>query len=449
MSGLVDAAEANGSTIEAVAQIHPPPPLANMADNDTSRRMVTRPKNTSMCRRSAQPFRFITYITLLTFVLLVTMGKEAYDEYKRNLRDHETNSARYLVLASGASSPSDEEELSHSLLKGNFPPTRSIPSSSIRVGDLVLLEKNQRVPADLILLRTSDSSGTCFIRTDQLDGETDWKLRIAVPATQKLPFDHELLNLDAEIYADAPSKDIHAFIGTSTINTLPTVSSNEVPMVQVPTIKPLSAENVLWANTVLAAGDARGDEYESPTDESWAIGPRNQSLAKILCAVSFVLSVALVALNGFRGFWYIYVFQFLILFSSIIPISSLSTGVQLATRGCHDMSARIRDVVLSLALCHNVTPVTNDDGSVTYQASSPDEVAIVNWTSSVGLTLTFRDRTRIELRTPSGTTLAYDVLEIFPLHPNLSVWAPLCTIHIRKSSQIVQRNDWLKEDMAK
>lgn len=31
--------------------------------------------------------------------------------------------------------------------------------------------------------------------------------------------------------------------------------------------------------------------------------------------------MALVALNGFRGTWYIYVFRFLILFSSIIPIS--------------------------------------------------------------------------------------------------------------------------------
>jgi phospholipid-translocating ATPase len=127
------------------------------------------------------------------------MGKEAYDDYKRNLRDREANSACYLVFASGASLPSDEEELSCSLLEGDFPPTRSVPSSSIRVGDLVLLEKNQRVPADLILLRTSDASGTCFIWTDQLDGETDWKLRVAVPATQKLPFDHKLLNLDAEI----------------------------------------------------------------------------------------------------------------------------------------------------------------------------------------------------------------------------------------------------------
>jgi phospholipid-translocating ATPase len=78
------------------------------------------------------------------------MGKEAYDDYKRNLRDCEANSARYLVLASGASSPSDEEELSHSLLESDFLPTCSIPSSFIRVSDLVLLEKNQRVPANLI-----------------------------------------------------------------------------------------------------------------------------------------------------------------------------------------------------------------------------------------------------------------------------------------------------------
>lgn len=33
---------------------------------------------------------------------------------------------------------------------------------------------------------------------------------------------------------------------------------------------------------------------------------------------------------------------------------SLSTGVQLATRGRRDMSSRVHDVVLSLALCHNV-----------------------------------------------------------------------------------------------
>ncbi|KAI0261943.1 hypothetical protein BC834DRAFT_829493 [Gloeopeniophorella convolvens] len=509
-----------------------------------------------------------TYIAPLAFVLLVTMGKEAYDDYKRNLRDREANSALYLILSPpSATSPAQtaEDDLSQSLLEADLPPTRSVPSSSIRVGDLVLLEKNQRVPADLVLLRTSDTSGTCFIRTDQLDGETDWKLRVAVPATQKLPTDKELLTLDADVYADAPIKDIHTFVGTFTINTPPGGAADEVPMTQVPTVEPLSAENVLWANTVLAAGSAIGlVVYTGPETRAVMNTSHPQTkvglldieinrLAKILCAVTFALSVALVALNGFRGLWYIYVLRFLILFSSIIPISlrvnldmgktvyahhimkdseipgtivrtstlpeelgrieyllsdktgtltqnememkklhmgtmsfgydtmdevthqlttafgadstharhgSLATGVQLATRGRRDMSSRVRDVVLSLALCHNVTPVTNDDGSVTYQASSPDEVAIVKWTESVGLTLTFRDRTHIELRTPTGSTLSYDILELFPFTSESKRMGIVVRdtaagelLFLQKGAdvvmaRIVQRNDWLEEETA-
>lgn len=125
------------------------------------------------------------------------MGKEAYDDYKRYQRDNEANSARYLILESvNEAVPLSRRE------EGAVPHTRPTPSSKIRVGDLVFLEKNQRVPADMILLRTSDSSGTCFVRTDQLDGETDWKLRVAVPTCQKLSSDEDLLSLDAEIYGD-------------------------------------------------------------------------------------------------------------------------------------------------------------------------------------------------------------------------------------------------------
>lgn len=202
----------------------------------------------------------MTYIAPLAFVLFVTMGKEAFDDYKRNLRDREANSMKYLIL----------EPPSHGRTGlDNGPHTRSVPSSSLRVGDLVHLEKNQRVPADLVLLRTSDASGTCFIRTDQLDGETDWKLRVAVPSTQQLASESELMSLDAEIYADAPIKDIHSFIGTFTVNNQPVLaaaststtnllSPTDVPMVPVPSIEPLTAENVLWSNTVLAAGSAVG-----------------------------------------------------------------------------------------------------------------------------------------------------------------------------------------------
>ena len=53
----------------------------------------------------------------------------------------------------------------------------SVASSDLKVGDVIYVEKGKRVPADLVLLRTSEATGSCFIRTDQLDGETDWKLR--------------------------------------------------------------------------------------------------------------------------------------------------------------------------------------------------------------------------------------------------------------------------------
>ncbi|KAK2460436.1 hypothetical protein APHAL10511_007601 [Amanita phalloides] len=509
----------------------------------------------------------VTYVAPLAFVLSVTTGKEAYDDYKRYLRDREANSQRYLVL----DYPSDKQSslLTEEEYLNSHANTRSAPSSSLRAGDLVLLEKNQRVPADMVLLHTTDASGTCFIRTDQLDGETDWKLRVAVPESQKLSAE-DIVRLDAEIYADAPIKDIHTFVGTFTLNTPPPAStlgsSDSVPLHTLPpSVSPLTAENVLWSNTVLAAGSAicfviyTGAETRAvmntshPGTKVGLLDLEINRLAKILCTVTFVLSLVLVALNGFRGPWYIYVFRFLILFSSIIPISlrvnldmgktvyahqimhdseipntivrtstlpeelgrityllsdktgtltqnememkklhmgtmsfgydsmdevahqlavafgapgeyaqfrqgSLATGAQLATRGRRDMSSRVRDVVLSLALCHNVTPVSNDDGTVTYQASSPDEVAIVTWTQSVGLTLVFRDRTRIELQDPMGSRLKFEVLNIFPFTSESKRMGIVVKdvqsgeiTFLQKGAdvvmaKIVQRNDWLEEE---
>ena len=143
----------------------------------------------------------MTYVAPLAFVLTVTMGKEAYDDYTRHLRDREANSQRYLVLDHASISSYDDGDIEADSASG-IPPTRSVPSSKLRVGDMVVLEKNQRVPADMVLLRTSDQAqGTCFIRTDQLDGETDWKLRVAVGWTQKLAGDRALLGIgEAEIY---------------------------------------------------------------------------------------------------------------------------------------------------------------------------------------------------------------------------------------------------------
>ena len=45
------------------------------------------------------------------------------------------------------------------------------------VGDIVRLKENEFIPADMVLLRTSDEKGECYIETKSLDGETNLKLK--------------------------------------------------------------------------------------------------------------------------------------------------------------------------------------------------------------------------------------------------------------------------------
>ena len=124
------------------------------------------------------------------------MIKEAYDDIKRWKRDREVNSRMYKRLTENG--------------------LVDIPASEIQVGYIIQIKTNQSVPSDMILLRTTEHAGGSFIRTDQLDGETDWKLRLAVSATQKLPSDSHLFQQDARVFAEKPRKAIYNFIGTYT-----------------------------------------------------------------------------------------------------------------------------------------------------------------------------------------------------------------------------------------
>lgn len=134
------------------------------------------------------------------------------------------------------------------------------------------------------------------------------------------------------------------------------------------------------------------------------------------------------------------------------------TGALPVSRARRDIAARLKDAVLALATCHNVTPVINDDGSTTYQASSPDEVAIVRWTESVGLTLTNRDRTKMTIRDSYGQHHVFQILHVFPFTSESKRMGIVIRDHntgelafVQKGAdvvmaKIVQKNDWLEEE---
>ncbi|XP_057382440.1 probable phospholipid-transporting ATPase IIB isoform X9 [Balaenoptera acutorostrata] len=139
------------------------------------------------------------------------------------------------------------------------------------------------------------------------------------------------------------------------------------------------------------------------------------------------------------------------------------------------VSSRVHEAVKAVALCHNVTPVYEARGAAgetefaeadqdfsddnrTYQASSPDEVALVQWTESVGLTLVNRDLTSMQLRTPSGQILTYCILQTFPFTSESKRMGVIVrdestaeiTFYMKGAdvamSTVVQYNDWLEEE---
>ncbi|CAH1759985.1 12143_t:CDS:2 [Entrophospora sp. SA101] len=56
----------------------------------------------------------------------------------------------------------------------------------VRVGDIIQLRNNDPVPADIIILSTSEPDGLCYVETKNLDGETNLKIRHCNNATSSL-----------------------------------------------------------------------------------------------------------------------------------------------------------------------------------------------------------------------------------------------------------------------
>ena len=178
------------------------------------------------------------------------------------------------------------------------------------------------MPADLILFKTTEQSGGVFIKTDQLDGETDWKLRKAIPFTQRQK-DEFLVHNDGDyVLADPPNDQIYKFQGQYVSN------SGEQDK------EGLSLENTIWANTVLASpGYILGMVVHTGVETRMAMNtsaPRQKTgtldmevnwLAKVLFVLMVVISALIIAADGFYGDWYFKFFRVILLLCAIIPIS--------------------------------------------------------------------------------------------------------------------------------
>uniref|UniRef100_A0A3P9KND3 Phospholipid-transporting ATPase n=1 Tax=Oryzias latipes TaxID=8090 RepID=A0A3P9KND3_ORYLA len=81
----------------------------------------------------------------------------------------------------------------------------------VRVGDFVKVVCNETVPADLLLLHTSDPNNVCHIETSNLDGETNLKQRNALPGlcTSNDVFEPESFN--CTVVCEKPNNNLNHF----------------------------------------------------------------------------------------------------------------------------------------------------------------------------------------------------------------------------------------------
>ncbi|KAH8361930.1 hypothetical protein KR200_008851 [Drosophila serrata] len=137
----------------------------------------------------------VTTAIPLIGVLTLTAVKDAYDDIQRHLSDSQVNNRKSKTLRNGK------------LVDAKW--------SEVQVGDVIRLDNNQFVAADILLLSTSEPNGLCFIETAELDGETNLKAKQCLTETIELGDRHDLLwNFNGEILCERPNNLLNKFDGT-------------------------------------------------------------------------------------------------------------------------------------------------------------------------------------------------------------------------------------------
>ncbi|KAJ1512199.1 hypothetical protein HMI54_000208 [Coelomomyces lativittatus] len=93
-------------------------------------------------------------------------------------------------------------------------PWRSFSWQEVRVGDFILLRKNDIFPADICILSTSEPNGYCYTETKNLDGETNLKLRKGLKDTSFLTTPEDCRCTKMVCTAEPPTNNMFSFHGT-------------------------------------------------------------------------------------------------------------------------------------------------------------------------------------------------------------------------------------------
>lgn len=252
----------------------------------------------------------------LLFVLAVTAVKEAYEDIKRHRQDVQVNNSQTEVLRNGKFERSAWKD--------------------VKTGEIVKLTNRQLIPADLLVLASSEPQGMCYIETANLDGETNLKIRQGIDETLFLNSVDALSAFKGVVKCEHPNNRLYNFDGAITFN------NQTYPL----TVKQILLRGAMLRNTkwVYAAAINTGSDTKlvrnssaSPLKRSNVERVTNKQVLLIFGFQLFLCSFCAIAnriwVRDNQDMWYLSWSRppaaeagwawitFLILYNNLIPIS--------------------------------------------------------------------------------------------------------------------------------
>ncbi|XP_009698216.1 PREDICTED: phospholipid-transporting ATPase IB-like, partial [Cariama cristata] len=265
--------------------------------------------------------RYTTLVPLL-FILTVAGIKEIIEDYKRHKADSAVNKKKTIVLRNGM--------------------WQNIMWKEVAVGDIVKVTNGQHLPADMIIISSSEPQAMCYIETANLDGETNLKIRQGLSQTASLQSREELMKASGRIECEGPNRHLYDFTGNLRLDGQSPVPVGPDQIL----LRGAQLRNTQWVLgiVVYTGHDTKlmQNSTKAPLKRSNVEKVTNMQILVLFCillVMALVSSVGALLWNRTHGevVWYLgsnkmlsvnfgyNLLTFIILYNNLIPISLLVT----------------------------------------------------------------------------------------------------------------------------
>uniref|UniRef100_A0A3Q3N2G3 ATPase phospholipid transporting 8A1 n=1 Tax=Labrus bergylta TaxID=56723 RepID=A0A3Q3N2G3_9LABR len=124
------------------------------------------------------------------------------------------------------------------------------PASSVAVGEVVRASNGDHLPADLVILSSSEPQGMCYIETSNLDGETNLKIRQGLQLSADLKDADSLMRLSGRMECETPHLQNQILLrgaqlrNTQWVHGVVVYTGHDTKLMQNSTRPPLKLSNV-------------------------------------------------------------------------------------------------------------------------------------------------------------------------------------------------------------